>query len=197
MKRLFMVALAVLLVLCVLHADETHFLTVSAAVQYKKVIPVFRFEFTSGMMDEEDAYVVTVTGDEMPSGDSGHRQVVFVDDIKHNDLELVFTARLANTARCRNAYTLTFVAGDFNVVRDGESGVLAPSFYAVSVADDFVNRTGVHVGKMTIDSIQLDFNGSWCTMGDLATFEVRYEADSELDPATYYTDISLEVSSDY
>ena len=195
MRRVLVVLLLAFIILPCAFADsmnEAHRITLVTRVV--TVTPMFQFEFTSGMEDPDNVTAVTA-GERGVDAEATRPPVVFVSDIKVNDLNLTFTAKLANEAKCFGSYTLTFIAGNFDVVRDGVSGVLSPASIEVNVADDFNSRMGVDSDGIQANSLQLSFNGNRCTTGNLATFEVKYEADSELDPATYYADISLEVSS--
>jgi hypothetical protein len=195
MRKVLVVLLLTFIVLPLAFADsltEAHRIAIRTTVAQVK--PVFQFEFTAGMEDPDTVTSVTA-GEQGVDAEATKPPVVFVSDIKVNDLNLIFTAKLANEAKCFGSYTLTFIAGNFDVVRDGVSGVLSPTSVEVNVADDFNSRVGVDSDGIQANSLQLSFNGNRCTTGNLATFEVKYEADSELDPATYYTDISLEVSS--
>lgn len=197
MRKVLAVLLLTFIVLPLAFADslaEVHRITIKASVAQVK--PVFQFEFTAGMEDPDTVTAVTA-GEQGVNQEATKPPVVFVPDIKVNDLNLTFTAKLANDAKCYGSYTLTFMAGNFDVVRDGVSGVLSPSSSELKLADDFVARVGVEANELQSNRLQLSFNGGRCTSGNLAVFEVNYEADSELDPATYYTDISLEVASNY
>ena len=196
MKRITVFVLLTLLLLPLVFADsvgEVHRITIKTTVQ--PVSPVFQFEFTAGMEDEDDVF--SVVADKQRQGEDDPKPpVVYVPDIKVNDLDLTFTAKLANEAKCLGSYTLTFIAGNFNVVRDGVGGILAPVSAEMKIANDFASRGGVVAsGTRGANSVEMTFIGSSCTTGDLAIFEVKYEADPELDEATYYADISLEVSS--
>ena len=197
MRKVLAVLLLTFIVLPLAFADYVVGVgSITVVTKAVKVAPVFQFEFTSGMEDEKQVAVVTA-GEQGVDQEATKPPVVFIPDIKVNDLSLTFTAKLANEAKCYGSYTLTFMAGNFDVVRDGVSGVLSPSSSELKLADDFVARVGVEANELQSNSLQLSFNGGRCTSGSLAVFEVNYEADSELDPATYYADISLEVASNF
>ncbi|MBR1583211.1 MAG: hypothetical protein IJ663_05660 [Spirochaetales bacterium] len=197
MKKVLFILFLTFLIMPLAFADspvEVHRITIKATVLPVK--PIFQLGFTSGMLDPDSMTVVTAK-EQGTDQESTRPPIVFVPDIKLNDLNLLFTARLANEAKCYGNYTLTFEAGNFEVQRNGVSGVLSPSSQDLKVSEDFMSRGGVETELIQANSMQISFNGSRCTAGELATFEVVYLADSELDPATYYTDISLEVSSNF
>ena len=196
MRRVLVVLLLTLIILPFAFAESVLGVT-KVVTTVTSVAPVFQFEFTSGMEDKDA--VTSVTAREQSQdldADAVRPPIVFVPDIRLNDLDLLFTAKLANDAKCYGSYTLTFKAGSFAVVRDGISGVLAPVAVEAKVAEDIASLGGIQAANIRgSNSIEMSFTGNTCSAGALATFEIRYEADSELDPATYYTDISLEVSS--
>ena len=182
---------------------ETHKVTITTDVG--TVIPAFQFMFSGGMLDSTGA-VSTNPGAEIYSkGDfselASDEAAVEVADISVTSLDLLFTARLANTAKCNNSYTLRFYAGGFDVYRNGVRGTLDPSSAPkVTISPDVASLQGLTVTTLSADSIRVTFNGSDCNTGDIATFNVKYSPDASLDPTEggfYYADISLEISSDY
>ena len=199
MKKSLIVLTAILVSLCSLmsvSAAEVHAVKIASVVASQP--PVFQFEFTSGMLDGSDPIDIGVR-DSANGREEASSSVVYVADIRENDLELVFTVKLSNEANCKLAYTLSFNAGSFTVYRNNELGYLAPSATELKIASDISARNGVEAAVSAEDSnsIRMGFNGRKCTAGALATYVVKYEADATLDPSTYYTDISLEISSDF
>lgn len=167
--------------------------------------PAFQFEFTSGMLNTTTELITNSSADifknssytEFGTDDTA----IEVADISRNNIMLLFTARLANKAKSTDSYTLKFNAGGFEVTRAAEPGTLNPSRTEVAVADDIAARGGINADVSNGDnSIRLTFNGTECAEGDIATFAVGYNADKTIDPLKtgyYYTDISLEISSDF
>jgi hypothetical protein len=126
------------------------------------------------------------------------RRVVYVPDINRNDLNLTFTARLSNEARFQGSFSMKLTAGDFVVTKLSGVENLSPSGIEAAVAGDVASRHGVDA-QLSGDGneVSIRFSGSSCTPGDLATFTVRYPSDPDILPDIYYTDISLEVSSNF
>ena len=160
--------------------------------------PAFQFEFTSGM-----ATGISVAADV----DSGVDQygtedtAISVADISQKNLDLLFTVKLANKAKCNEIYSLSFQAGSFAVTRSGKPGFLAPDKNpVVEASSDIDSRLGVTATDVVEDGLKLRFNGTNCTEGSLATYHVRYTADGSIDDNEenefYYADISLIITSD-
>ena len=182
---------------------ETHTIRIKSKVGV--IDPAFQFEFTSGMLNTT-AELITNSSAEIFKNTSytefgTNETATEVADISRNNLLLQFTAKLANKAKSNDSYTLKFNAGGFEVTRAAVPGTLNPSTTELTVAEDLADRGGVSAVVSNGDnSIQLTFNGTECTEGDLATFAVGYQADKTIDPMRegyYYTDISLEISSDF
>lgn len=186
---------------------ETQILTIKSKVDCLE--PAFQFEFTSGMLNEPMAVLVTNADAEVISNSNYNEfasddAAIEVADISRYNLNLLFTAKLANNAKSNEAYTLKFTAGGFNVTRNGEEGKLNPSTELVTVSNSLASLAGVDTDRSVLDNtenaVQFKFNGTECNEGDLATFQVGYTADKTIDPMKdgyYYTDISLEISSDF
>ena len=195
MKKLtFIIILTLLAVAAICAADyETHIIRIASIVE--EVLPTFQFELTSGMLEEQDATVLELN---QGSEDSENRRVIYVPDINKNDLDLTFTAKLSNEARCQGSFTLKLTAGDFVVTKLSGVENLSPSGVEAAVANDVASRHGVDA-QLTGDGneVSISFSGASCTPGDLATFTVRYPSDPDILPDIYYTDISLEVSSNF
>lgn len=182
---------------------ETHRVTITTDVGI--VIPAFQFSFSGGMLDTADA--VTTNSGAKGYGEEDFNEfatdnaAVEVADISVNGLDLLFTARLANTAKCNNSYTLRFLAGGFDVYRNGVPGKLNPSSDPkITISPDIASLQGLTVTSVSPDTIRVTFNGSDCVIGEIASFNVKYSPDASLDPTEggfYYADISLEISSDY
>ena len=195
MKKLtFIIILTLLAVAAICAADyETHRITIASIVE--EVLPTFQFELTSGMLEEQDATVIELNqGSEV----SENRRVIYVPDINKNDLDLTFTAKLSNEARCQSSFTLKLTAGDFIVTKLSGVENLSPSGVEAAVANDVASRHGVDA-QLSGDGneVSISFSGASCIPGDLATFTVRYPSDPDILPDIYYTDISLEVSSNF
>ena len=182
---------------------ETHKITIRSRVGV--IDPAFQFEFTSGMLNTTTELITNSSAEIFKNTaytEFGTNETATeVADISRNNLLLQFTAKLANKAKSVDSYTLRFIAGSFDVTRASVPGTLNPSSTEISLADDIASRAGISAQVSDADnSIQLTFNGSECTEGDLATFAVGYTADKTIDPMRegyYYTDISLEISSDF
>ena len=196
MKKLtFIVILTLLAVAAICAADyETHIIRIASIVE--EVLPTFQFELTSGMLEEQDATVLELNQGSEDSENT--RRVIYVPDINKNDLDLTFTAKLSNEARCQGSFTLKLTAGDFVVTKLSGVENLSPSGVEAAVANDVASRHGVDA-QLTGDGneVSISFSGASCTPGDLATFTVRYPSDPDILPDIYYTDISLEVSSNF
>lgn len=199
MKKAILFALILLVsVACVFSSIsvERHSVLLKTTIDIST--PVFQFEFTSGM-----ATGIAVAADV----DSGVDQygtedtAVSVADISKKDLDLLFTVKLANKAKCNESYSLSFRAGSFAVTRDGQPGILAPDADPVVAASSDIDlRLGVTATDVTEDGLKLRFNGANCTEGNLATYHVCYTADGTIDENEenefYYADISLIITSD-
>ena len=196
MKKLtFIIILTLLAVAAICAADyETHIIRIASIVE--EVLPTFQFELTSGMLEEQDATVLELNQGSEDSENT--RRVIYVPDINKNDLDLTFTAKLSNEARCQGSFTLKLTAGDFVVTKLSGVENLSPSGVEAAVANDVASRHGVDA-QLTGDGneVSISFSGASCTPGDLATFTVRYPSDPDILPDIYYTDISLEVSSNF
>lgn len=182
---------------------ETHTIRIRSSVGY--VDPAFQFEFTSGMLNTTTELITNASAEIFKNTSytefGTNETATEVADISRNNIRLMFTAKLANNAKSLDSYTLRFNAGGFNVTRADVPGTLNPSSTELALAEDLADRGGVSAVVSNGDnSIQLTFNGTECTEGDLATFAVGYQADKTIDPMRegyYYTDISLEISSDF
>ena len=182
---------------------ETQVLTIKTRAG--SLDPAFQFEFTSGMLNTTTELITNSSAEifkntsytEFGTDDTA----IEVADISRNNIMLLFTAKLANQSKSTDSYTLKFNAGGFEVTRAKEPGMLNPSTTEVAVAEDIASRGGINAEVSNGEnSIRLTFNGSECTEGNLATFAVGYNADRTIDPLKtgyYYTDISLEISSDF
>ena len=195
MKKLTFIIILTLLAIAVICAADKEVHTIRIASIVEEVLPTFQFELTSGMLEEQDATVLELN---QGSENSENRRVIYVPDINKNDLDLTFTAKLSNEARCQGSFTLKLTAGDFIVTKLSGVENLSPSGVEAAVANDVASRHGVDA-QLTGDGneVNISFSGASCTPGDLATFTVRYPSDPDILPDIYYTDISLEVSSNF
>lgn len=186
-------------------SNETHTIRLKSQVGY--VAPAFQMEFTSGWLNEPTVQLITNADAEVFSNTNytefgTNETATEVADISRYNLSLLFTAKLANNAKSTDSFTLKFTAGGFDVTRGGEEGKLNPSSELVTVSDGLDSLAGISRGLLdnADNSIRFTFNGTECNEGDLATFQVGYTADKTIDPMKngyYYTDISLEISSDF
>ena len=160
-----------------------------------EVQPAFRFELTSGMLENQDQ--VSLDLKKVTGVDPDQMQVVFVPDINMNDLDLTFTAKLSNMARCFGSYTLKLTAGDFIVTKTDGIENISPTGIEAAVAKDVASRHGVDAQLAEGNEVNVSFTGVGCVPGDLATFNVRYPQTPDILPDVYYADISLEVSSNF
>ena len=184
---------------------ETHRLQIKSQAGY--VAPAFQLEFTSGMLNEPTVELITNADAEIFSNTNytefgTNDTATEVADISRYNLSLLFTAKLANKAKSNDTFTLKFTAGGFDVTRNGAEGKLNPSSELLTVSDRLDSLAGLSAGAVndTENSVQFTFNGTLCEEGDLASFQVGYTADKTIDPMRdgyYYTDISLEISSDF
>ena len=195
MKKLTFIIILTLLAIAAIFATDKEVHTIRIASVVEEVLPTFQFELTSGMLEDQDATVLELN---QGSEDSENRRVIYVPDINKNDLDLTFTAKLSNEARCQSSFTLKLTAGDFIVTKLSGVENLSPSGVEAAVANDVASRHGVDA-QLTGDGneVNISFSGASCTPGDLATFTVRYPSDPDILPDIYYTDISLEVSSNF
>lgn len=184
-------------------STETHAIKIKSRVGV--VDPAFQFEFTSGMLNTTTELITNSSAEIFKNTTytefGTDETATEVADISRNNLLLQFTAKLANKAKSTDSYTLKFTAGGFEVTRAAVPGTLNPSSTEIALAEDLAARGGINAAMANGDnSIRLTFNGNECTEGDLATFAVGYQADKTIDPMRegyYYTDISLEISSDF
>ena len=182
---------------------ETHTIRIKSGVGV--LDPAFQFEFTSGMLNTTSDLITNPSAEIFRNTDyrefGTDETAIEVADISRNNIRLLFTAKLANKAKSTDSYTLRFNAGGFQVTRSDVPGTLNPSITEVALAEDIASRGGIDTAVSNGDnSIRLTFNGAECTEGNLATFNVGYNADKTIDPMRegyYYTDISLEISSDF
>ena len=182
---------------------ETHKIKIRSKVGY--LDPAFQFEFTSGMLNTTTELITNSSAEIFKNTTYAEfgtdETAIEVADISRNNIRLLFTAMLANKAKSIDSYTLRFNAGGFQVTRASVPGILNPSTTEVALAEDIASRGGIVTAVSNGDnSIRLTFNGTECTEGNLATFAVGYNADKTIDPMRegyYYTDISLEISSDF
>ena len=180
------------------------------SVRLKTIIdsntPAFQFEFTNGKANPNAVVVANADADEFdPDKDYNEfgteATAVEVANIAKEDLDLLFTVKLANKAKCNEIYTLRFQAGPFAVTRNGEPGTLDPDANPVVEASSDINfRLGVKATDVSETGLKLRFNGTNCTEGSLATYRVHYTADDSIDDNKedeyYYADISLIITSD-
>lgn len=182
---------------------ETHKIQIKSKVGY--LDPAFQFEFTNGMLNTTTELITNSSAEIFKNTSyiefGTNENAVEVADISRQNLSLLFTAKLANKAKSTDSYTLRFIAGGFNVTRAAVPGTLNPSSTEIALAEDIASRGGIATEVSNAEnSIRLTFNGAECTEGALATFAVNYLADKTIDPMRegyYYTDISLEISSDF
>ena len=182
---------------------EAHSIRLKTMVGF--VDPAFQFEFTSGMLNTTTELITNSSAEIFKNTEytefGTNETAIEVADISRNNIRLLFTAMLANKAKSTDSYTLKFNAGSFNVTRASVQGTLNPSSTEIALADDIASRGGIDTAVSNAEnSIRLTFNGAECTEGALATFAVGYNADKTIDPMRegyYYTDISLEISSDF
>ena len=195
MKKLTFIIILTLLAIAAIFATDKEVHTIRIASVVEEVLPTFQFELTSGMLEDQDATVLELN---QGSEDSENRRVIYVPDINKNDLDLTFTAKLSNEARCQSSFTLKLTAGDFIVTKLSGVENLSPSGVEAAVATDVASRHGVDA-QLSGDGneVNISFSGASCIPGDLATFTVRYPSDPDILPDIYYTDISLEVSSNF
>ena len=205
MKKAIIITLILIAALgCAFSATtDTHSIRLKTLVGY--VDPAFQFEFTSGMLNTTADLITNPSAEIFKNTDyrefGTDETAIEVADISRNNIRLLFTAKLANKAKSTDSYTLRFNAGGFNVTRSEIPGKLNPSASEVALAEDIASRGGIDTAVSNGDnSVRLTFNGTECTEGNLATFAVGYNADKTIDPMRegyYYTDISLEISSDF
>lgn len=203
-KAIIITIILIAAVSCAFSATtEAHKIKIRSQVGY--VDPAFQFEFTSGMLNTTTELITNASADVFKNTDyiefGTDETAIEVADISRNNIRLLFTAKLANKAKSMDTYTLRFNAGGFQVTRATVPGVLNPSSTEISLAEDIASRGGIVTAVSNGDnSISVTFNGNECTEGALATFTVGYQADKTIDPMRegyYYTDISLEISSDF
>lgn len=203
-KAIIITLILIAAVSCAFSATtEIHKLSIKSRVGV--IDPAFQFEFTSGMLNTTADLITNPSAEIFRNTDyrefGTDETATEVADISRNNIRLLFTAMLANKAKSNDSYTLRFNAGGFQVTRASVPGTLNPSTTEVALAEDIASRGGVVPAVSNGDnSIRLTFNGTECTEGNLATFAVGYNADKTIDPMRegyYYTDISLEISSDF
>ena len=204
MKRLLFVLTLIIVIFAPLFAEDVEFHSVRVATSVTPVIPAFQFEFTSGMLNTTTELITNSSADIFRNTEytefGTDETAIEVADISRNNIRLLFTAKLANKAKSNDSYTLKFNAGGFEVTRAAVPGTLNPSTTEIALAEDLASRPGLNASVSDANSIRLTFNGTECDAGDLATFAVSYQADKTIDPMRegyYYTDISLEISSDF
>ena len=205
MKKAIIITLILIAAMsCAFSAStETH--TIRLKTRVGVLDPAFQFEFTSGMLNTTTELITNSSAEIFKNTSytefGTNETATEVADISRNNIRLLFTAKLANKAKSNDSYTLKFIAGSFDVTRSEVPGTLNPSSTEVALAEDIASRGGIDTAVSNADnSICLTFNGTECTEGNLATFAVSYQADKTIDPMRdgyYYTDISLEISSDF
>ena len=205
MKKAIIITLILIAALgCAFSATtDTHSIRVRSGVGV--IDPAFQFEFTSGMLNTTADLITNSSAEIFKNTDyrefGTDETAIEVADISRNNIRLLFTAKLANKAKSNDSYTLKFNAGGFQVTRASVPGTLNPSTTEVALAEDIASRGGITAAVANAEnSVRLTFNGAECTEGSLATFAVGYNADKTIDPMRegyYYTDISLEISSDF
>ena len=165
--------------------QETHTLTITASVD--AAIPQFQLfrgevktnETPNGFDNADTAYEATdAAGFKLDAGGS---------------VEVV--AKVANQAKQKQDYTLTFSDGVFTVDRNGESGNQAPS---ITVAKNATATDGVVLSQVeNSKTVTAAFNGTKMTETGytIATATYTYGADSTIDPGEYTANIVLTVSA--
>ena len=205
MKKAIIISLILIAAMSCAFSATTETQRITIKSQVGLLDPAFQFEFTSGMLNTTTELITNSSAEIFKNTTytefGTDETATEVADISRNNLLLQFTAKLANKAKSIDSYTLKFNAGGFDVTRNSVPGTLNPSTTEVALAEDIASRGGIDTTVSDADnSIRLTFNGTECTEGALATFAVAYQADRTIDPMRegyYYTDISLEISSDF
>lgn len=207
MKKAILVALILVVsVACVFSSISVERHSVRLKTTIDVSAPAFQFEFTSGMLDPYNV-VVANAGAEQYDPNKNYNEygsettAIRVADIAKENLDFLFTVKLANKAKCKEIYTLQFSAGSFAVTREGQPGTLDPDDnQVVEASSDISSRLGVTATDVSGTGLKLRFNGTNCTEGSLATYRVRYTADATIDDNAeheyYYADISLIITSE-
>lgn len=202
MKKLIVILTIIMCASFVFGASLGDIHNVKLKTNVGSISPEFEFVFNSGMKIDEEAeekeIVAKYDENGFHSSYNTEETALEVADISKDDLKLIFTARLSNEAKSTKIYTLRLIASGFAVTRNEAPGTLEPSSTIVVPSSTLANRAGVSAGIIKEDSIQMVFTGDVCNPGDLATFTVNYQADSELDPSDdgfYYANIAFEVRS--
>lgn len=105
------------------------------------------------------------------------------------------TVKLANAAKQKQSYTLTFSDGEFkDVMRDGDSGVKTPTIAAKAETASNNGISSIAVDSQDAKKLKVNFNGSTAVVGNLGTATYTYGPDDKIDPGTYYADIVLTIS---
>jgi hypothetical protein len=204
LKKITTVVISIFLLCFAAFASVSEAHTIRITTDVSTVIPAFQFMFSSGMLDSSSPVVFNKEAKQFGQEDFDEygtdSTLVEVADISLNKLDLLFVAKLANTAKCNNSYTLKFMAGGFDVLRNGERGKHNPREVAISINEDIASMGGLSVVQIADDTVRVTFTGEDCQIGDLASFAVSYDPDPSIDPSEldqfYYADISLEISSD-
>lgn len=195
-KVLAILTILMVLISSVYATTEIHAIKVRSAIPV--TTPAFQLEFTSGMATGITA-VTDVDSGVNPYGTE--ETAIDVANIAKDNLDLLFTVKLANKAKCKDIFNLQFTAGPFAVRKKGQPGYLYPDENPVlAAATDISDRMGVRATDITNGTLKLRFNGTDCTTGNLATFRVQFTADSSIDDNRegeyYYADICLEITAE-
>lgn len=195
-KALALLTILLVLIGSVFAVTELHTIRVKSVIP--TVTPAFQLEFTKGMAT---GITVAVDVDSEVSEYGTEDTAISVADISKENLDLLFTVKLANKAKCTDIFNIQFTAGPFAVRRNGQPGYLNPDENpVVDAAKDIADRIGVKAIDISDESLKLRFNGADCTTGSLATFRVQFTADSTIDDNDegeyYYADICLEVTAE-
>lgn len=166
-------------------ASETHTLTISATVD--SAIP--QFQLFKGDVKTND----TPNGfDNEAVSYTGTAAAGFKLDLGGT---VTFVAKVANQAKQKQNYSLTFSDGEFDVKRDGADETQAPT---ITVTKNNTTTDGVTLSQENgSKTVIAAFTGAKMTESGytIATAEYAYAADSTIDPGTYYADVVLTVSA--
>lgn len=173
---------------------ETHVITLKSTVEAQP--PAFQL----GIGANKTNTGVTVFADDAayPPGDP---LVYDVANIATSDIEVTFSAYLANAAKARAAYTLEFKPGSFAVTRSGVAGTVAPSSDSGKTAvTPKTGLTGVSVADAAGGyKVTATFNGTTCAADTvLADFKLTYVKDPTVDPNSegYTATVTLEITTE-
>ena len=195
-KVLAILTILMVLISSVYAITELH--TIKVKSNIPATTPAFQLEFTSGMAT---GIIVVTDADSGVNPYGTEETAIDVANIARNDLDLLFTVKLANKAKCKDIFDIQFTAGPFAVRRSGQPGYLNPNENPVlAAASDIADRQGVIASDISNGTLKLRFNGTDCTTGNLATFRVQFTADPSIDDNRegeyYYADICLEITAE-